>query len=51
MATKTETTVRHEDFCVTDEPRIERYTDRNGAAPLVVTRCLDCGATKYAPVT
>ncbi len=49
--------VRHEDFCIKDEPRIERYTayrdsDRvNRSVPaMTVERCLECGAAHYTQI-
>lgn len=48
--------VAHEHFCLpregADAPRIERYTlvgdDGTGhERPLIVTRCMECGAARY----
>ena len=57
MATvQVQSPVRHEDFCVSPEPRMERYTafrddDRsNRSVPaFTVDRCLECGAARYTP--
>lgn len=48
-------TVRHEPFCLPqdgqDGPRIEQYPgsrgDGPGAVPLLITRCIECGAQKH----
>lgn len=47
--------VRHEDYCQPqageDEPRIEQYPGSRGegpgAVPLLITRCIECGAQKH----
>jgi hypothetical protein len=46
--------VRHEDFCVSEKPRIESYVHMGDdpasgrSAPTHdVTRCLECGAATY----
>ncbi len=49
--------VRHEEFCVDAEPRIEQFvaykdglTGRS-VPTLTVTRCMECGAAKYTDIT